>query len=113
VGETRIKTEHNRHLGLGRQRVTPIGVTKLHCKHNGKQNRINCQVPNLLSLEDSVKTVLIKTVDNNTSVIPKPKSVIDHEYESAKKIIDEYMDDQNSTPVAHPIPVWQCMKQLE
>jgi hypothetical protein len=55
-------------FGLGKPRVVPLGAVDLACMHKGKQYSVVCEVidanvPNLLSLKDSVRMSLVKRVD--------------------------------------------------
>jgi hypothetical protein len=108
-------------FGLGKQRLTPVGVVDLSCTHKGKSYTIACEiidghVPNLLSLHDSVKMGLVKRVLGVDA--KSEKSVSSCQYKSVIEIIDEFADvfegigkvpgevslkvDPTVTPVAHP-----------
>ena len=112
-------------FGLGSQKLSPIGTCSIEITHNSVKHVLICevvdaQVPNLLSLKDSIRLNLVKRVDSVDSqanfVLPDLlKKSVD---QSTLKIIHEYSDvfsgvgkvpgeielkvDPNFVPVANP-----------
>ncbi len=116
-------------FGLGKQLVKPVGTVVLDVMYKGNKYEIRCEVidgnvPNLLSLSDSIKLDLVRRVNTNKQETKWPESVMKCEHESIKSLIEEYEDvftgigkvpgsvslkiDKDVPPVVHPprpIPV--------
>jgi hypothetical protein len=120
--------------GFGKQPIKPMGEIDLKCMYKDKHYVIKCQivdanVPNVLSLKDSLAMNLIRRVDavtaDNAGNIKLPESVLKCKNVGAVDLIKEFIDvfqtdedsefkkvanvkvtlkvDPNAHPVAHPV----------
>jgi hypothetical protein len=107
-------------FGFGNQPVQAVGCIELPCVYKQRKYVISCEVvqarvPNVLSLNDSVRLNLVRRVDQ---VQKLPMSIEKCKYPSSQKVIEEYIDvfqgvgkvpgkvalkiNKDITPVAHP-----------